>query len=234
MYVAALWRYPVKSLQGEPLERAELTDDGVQGDRRVHCAAGRHLITGRTRPALLTVPASTSPEGVPLVAGHRWDSAEATEIARWATRADARFVEYAGPERFDVLNLLVATDGEVARLGEDVRRLRPNILLGDVEPEAERRWPGKTIAIGDALIGVYSVRERCVVPTIDPDTGAQNVEVLRRIHLEFDGETALNCWVIRPGTIAVGDSAELIDHQEYDARPRRVGGWVVGRPYALP
>jgi uncharacterized protein len=230
VHVAALWRYPVKSLGGEALERATLTEDGVEGDRRVHVTTPHGLVTGRTRHDLLTIPASTGDDGAPLVAGHRWDSLEANQLIADAIRVPSRLIEYDGPERFDVLNLLVATDGEVARLGVDVRRLRPNILLGDVAARAERGWPGRAIAIGDALIGVHSVRERCIVTTIDPDSGEQDVEVLRRIQPGFGGETALNCWVIRPGTIGAGDEATLVDTRE---RPGRIGGWVVGRPYSV-
>ena len=32
--VAALWRYPVKSMQGEELNAADVTDLGLLGDRR--------------------------------------------------------------------------------------------------------------------------------------------------------------------------------------------------------
>ena len=103
------------------------------------------------------------------------------------------------PERFDILNLLVATDGAVDRFGYDVRRLRPNIVLSGVAADLEPRLPGQALAIGDALIGVHSVRQRCVVTTIDPDTGSQDLDVFRRIRDEFDGELALNCWVMRPG-----------------------------------
>jgi uncharacterized protein len=230
MHVAALWRYPVKSLRGEALESATLTGDGVEGDRRVHVTTPGGLVTGRTRHRLLTIPASTREDDVPLVAGHPWDSIEAGQIVANATATPTRLVAYDGPDRFDVLNLLVATDGEVARLGADVRRLRPNILVGDVAAEAERSWPGKAIAIGDALIGVHSLRARCVVTTIDPDSGEQDVEILRRINRDFGGETTLNCWVIRHGTIRVGDEAALVATLE---RPERVGGWVVGRPYAV-
>ena len=35
MHVAELWRYPVKSLAGEPLDSAEITADGIPGDRVV-------------------------------------------------------------------------------------------------------------------------------------------------------------------------------------------------------
>jgi hypothetical protein len=33
LHVAALWRYPVKSMQGEELDSADLTERGLPGDR---------------------------------------------------------------------------------------------------------------------------------------------------------------------------------------------------------
>jgi uncharacterized protein YcbX len=230
VYVEALWRYPVKSLRGEPLEQAELSRDGVAGDRLVHVAGARGPLTGRSRHGLLTVPASTGPDGAPLVAGHEWDSAEALEIVRSRAGADAQLTAYEGPERFDVLNLLVATDGAVEAFGHDVRRLRPNILLGGVDAAAEATWAGHALRIGDALIGVHSLRDRCVVTTVDPDSGDRDADVLRRINRDFGGKLALNCWVIEPGTIEVGDEARL---ELSDAIPLALGGWVVGRPYVV-
>jgi len=43
MFIEELWRYPVKSMAGEPLQTAELTEAGVRGDRivQVRNAAGR-------------------------------------------------------------------------------------------------------------------------------------------------------------------------------------------------
>ena len=35
LYVKELWRYPVKSLAGERLTGAEITEGGVAGDRQV-------------------------------------------------------------------------------------------------------------------------------------------------------------------------------------------------------
>src|SRR5688500_16332863 len=118
--VTGLWRYPVKSLGGESLSAAELTPDGVAGDRLVHVAGPHGPLTGRTRHDLLTIPAGTGPDGVPWVDGHPWDSPAAAERLREAGGPGTRLVAYTGPERFDVLNLLVATDGAVARLGTDV------------------------------------------------------------------------------------------------------------------
>jgi uncharacterized protein YcbX len=231
MHVVALWRYPVKSLGGESLPEATLTSVGVAGDRVVHVRSPRGVLTGRTRHGLLTVPARTGDDGVVRIDGHRWDSAAALDLVRHHAGSEADLAAYDGPERFDVTNLLVATDGAVAHLGHDVRRLRPNLLLGGVPLGLEPQLPGRALTIGSAVIGVHSVRQRCVVTTIDPDTGGQDLDVFRRIRREFGGELALNCWVIRPGLVRVGDRAELTSTSE---RPRHVGGWVVGAPYAGP
>lgn len=231
MHVAALWRYPVKSLGGEPLGRARLTADGVDGDRRVHVSRGDAPLTGRTRPALLTIPASTSDDGTPLVAGHPWTSSVAGALVRERAGPTAVLREFTGPERFDVTNLTVATDGSVARFGHGVRRLRPNLLLAGVPAGEELRWPGAALRIGDAVVGVHSVRQRCVVTSIDPDTGQQDLDVFRRIRTEFDNRLALDCWVITPGTVQVGDPVQLVPTA---AVARHVGGWIVGAPYVRP
>jgi len=226
--VSQLWRYPVKSLRGEPLESAQLTPEGISGDRVVHVAGRRGPLTGRTRSGLLTVPARTGPDGAPWVDGHRWDSEQAAEVVRGRGGPEARLVADSSPERFDILNLLVATDGAVERFGYDARRLRPNIVLSGVPADLEPSLPGQALAIGDALIGVHSVRQRCVVTTIDPDTGEQDLDVFRRIRDDFGGELALNCWVLRPGAVHVGDRVAFVPAPE---PPDRLGGWIVGAPY---
>ncbi len=226
--VSQLWRYPVKSMHGEAMESAQLTADGIEGDRVVHVAGAQGPLTGRTRHGLLTLRATTGSDGVPRVDGNAWDSPEAAALVRKHGGADARLVADVSPERFDILNLLVATDGAVARFGYDVRRLRPNIVLSGVPAEMEAELPGQAFAIGDALIGAHSVRQRCIVTSIDPDTGAQNLDAFRRIRTVFDGELALNCWVIRPGLLSVGDPVRVVDASE---RPAQIGGWIVGAPY---
>jgi uncharacterized protein YcbX len=228
VHVAGLWRYPVKSLSAEALNTAELTDDGISGDRIVHVADVHGPLTGRTRHGLLTVHASTGPDGVPRVIGHPWDSQPAARAVRAVAGPRARLVAYRGPERFDVLNLLVATDGAVAEFGADVRRLRPNLLIGGVPADAEHRWPGHMLTISDAAIGIHSVRQRCIVTSIDPDTGRQDLNVFRQIRQRFGNTLALNCWVIQPGTIRLGDPVVL---QPANARPGHLGGWITGAPY---
>src|SRR5579859_135320 len=106
MHVAELWRFPVKSLRGERLDRARLTVDGVDGDRLVHVRSGGGVVTGRTRHALLGLPTATAADGTALIAGVPWDDPRALAIVRRAAGPDASLAAYAGRERFDILPLL--------------------------------------------------------------------------------------------------------------------------------
>lgn len=211
VWIAELWRYPVKSMAGERLETAELTANGIGGDRGALVVRENRLITARTHHRLLRHRATTGPDGEPLVDGLPWNSAE---VAEWIT-ADAgrgaRLVRYDGPERFDILPLLVATDGAIAVLGEDGRRLRPNIVIGGAEGLIEREWEGRRLRIGAAVIHVRDLRQRCVMTTYHPDTLEQNINVLKRIVREFDGSMALNCSVVIPGTVRLGDPVDIFE-----------------------
>jgi len=206
MWIAELWRYPVKSMGGEKLRVADVRETGIVGDRVVQVvnAVGR-TVTSRTKPKLLGYHATLGPDGEPLVDGKPWREID----VRDAAGSDARLVRYDGVERFDVLPLLVATDGAVMALGYDRRRLRPNIVVGGVTRLEERLWEGKTLRAGEVIIGIQDLRERCVMTTFDPDTLAQDVDVLRKIYREFGGSLALNCYVVKPGNLRVGDAVEL-------------------------
>jgi uncharacterized protein YcbX len=212
MWIAELWRYPVKSMAGEPLQRAEITANGIVGDRVVHVRDARgHVITARSRPALLGHKAVLGPDGEPLVDGRPWRSAAVGSDVRAAARDDtAELHRWDGPERFDVLPLLVATDGAIAAFGYDRRRLRPNIVVGGVQGLSEREWEGRQMRLGKVVIGIQNLRQRCIMTTFDPDTQKQDVEVLKSIHRKFGGSLALNCSVVTAGWVSVGDVVELL------------------------
>jgi uncharacterized protein YcbX len=208
--VDQLWRYPVKTLAGERLDVADLTADGITGDRTVHVRGPEGVRTSRRHHFLLGLQGTLGPEGVPLVDGHPWDGEEAAALVRAAAGEDARLAAYDGPERFDVLPLLVATDGAIAAFGRDVRRLRPNIVVAGVDETEEATWPGAELHIGDVVIGLDSMRPRCPMTTVDPDTLERDPEVLRDIARRFGGRLALNAEVFIPGRIAVGDAVRLV------------------------
>jgi MOSC domain-containing protein len=211
MWIAELWRYPVKSMGGERLESAEVTLQGIAGDRVALVLRGQQIITARTHPRLLRHHATIGPYGEPLIDGLPWNSPASAESVKTDAGVDARLVRSDGPERFDVLPLLIATDGAVAALREDGRRLRPNIVIGGVDGLEERGWEGKRLRIGSAIIQVHDLRQRCVMTTWHPDTQEQDVNVLRRIVREFDGTIALNCSVVAPATIHVGEAVAILE-----------------------
>lgn len=206
MRVAELWRYPVKSMAGEALTSATIRSDGIVGDRTVYVlgAHGR-IVTARTRPRLLGHRATVGPDGEPVVDGRPWRAPDVARDVVAAAGPGAELVRATGLERFDILPLLVATDGAIAVLGADGRRLRPNIVIGGVPGLAERGWEGGRLTIGDVIIDIEDLRQRCIMTTFDPDTLAQDTGVLRRINAEFGGRLALNSYVAHTGTIAVGD-----------------------------
>lgn len=212
MQVQELWRFPVKSMAGERLAEVRVGRLGITGDRTVLVRGGNgRVITSRTHPKLLGLRATISADGVPRISGHIWNSPEALGLVHAAVGPGSELFYCGGPERFDVLPLLVATDGAIAAFGHDGRRLRPNLVIGGVEGLAERTWPGHCLRIGDVRIGVQDLRARCVMTTFDPDTLVQEHGVLKEIVRKFDGVLALNCFVIRGGTIHLGDTVELVD-----------------------
>jgi len=211
MLIKEIWRYPVKSMAGETLSVADINRQGIAGDRiiQVRNAAGR-IFSARTRPKLLRHTAMLADNGDVLVDGRPWDSTEVALDVEEAAGAGTRLVRSDAGDRFDVLPLLVTTDGMFAAVGYDRRRFRPNLVIAGVEGLAERQWEGARLRINETVIGMDDLRARCIMTTYDPDTGEQDVNVLRRIQREFGGVLGLNSYVINPGRVAVGDRVELL------------------------
>ena len=211
MLIKELWRYPVKSMAGEPLDVADLTAHGIAGDRiiQVRNASGR-IFSARTRPELLRHKAMLTASGDVLVDGHPWDAKDVALEVEKAAGTGTRLVRSDADDRFDVLPLLVMTDGAFAAVGYDQRRFRPNLVIGEVEGLSERQWEGARLRVGEVVIGMDDLRARCIMTTFDPDSGDQDLGVLRRVQREFGGVLGLNSYVITSGRVAVGDPVELI------------------------
>ncbi|HEY5962022.1 MAG TPA: MOSC N-terminal beta barrel domain-containing protein [Polyangiaceae bacterium] len=211
MRVAELWRYPVKTMAGEKLHRAKLGPLGIEGDRLVHVEDSRgHVVTSRSHPRFLGHKGTYSESGAIFVDGRPWDSTEVAADVIDIAGEGTELVRYEGAERFDVLPLLIATDGAIAAFGHDSRRLRPNIIVGGVEGLGEREWPGACLRIANALIGVQDLRSRCIMTSFDPDTLVQDKSITRGIYQRFEGKLALNCFIIQGGEISVGDEVQLV------------------------
>ncbi len=69
MRLVQIARYPVKSLQGEFVSRAEIEPNGVRGDRRwgIRDETIGKILTGRRAPQLLFAAAVLAPDGAPVI-----------------------------------------------------------------------------------------------------------------------------------------------------------------------
>jgi hypothetical protein len=211
MHVEEIWRYPVKSMGGERLDEVPIGPLGLEGDRIVHIEDVRgRVVTARTHPALLGRKASLDRAGEPLVDGRPWREPGVLTDVEGIVGPGGRLVRDESADRFDVLPLLVATDGAIDAFGYDGRRLRPNLVIGGVEGLAERTWPGRCLRIGEVVIRLDSLRGRCVMTTFDPDTLEQDRGVLTSIVRRFDGTLALNASVVRGGLVRRGDGVAVI------------------------
>jgi uncharacterized protein YcbX len=211
MKVDAVWRYPVKSMAGERVASAALTLAGVDGDRIVQ-VYDRHerVVTARRFPKLLLLHATLGADGEPLVDGVPWQSAETERRVVDAVGAGAHLRRFDGPERFDVLPLLVCTAGAVAKFGRDARRLRPNLVVSGEPPDVEQSWPGSVLRLPHADIWIADLRARCVMTTFDPDTAEQDPAVLRDIVKQFGGRLCFDAAVSRAGFVDVGEEARHV------------------------
>jgi hypothetical protein len=93
----------------------------------------------------------------------------------------------------------------------DIHRFRPNFVV-DVEGSGfvEERWIGATLAIGSARFEVIKPTSRCVMTT-RPQIGLpRDLEILRTINRVNDGNLGVQVHVVGEGSVAVGDTIELV------------------------
>lgn len=227
--VVGLWRYPVKSMAAESLTRAEVSWQGVEGDRRwafVRPDATRSAfpwLTIRERPEMgRYVPTLSDPDHpeasavlVRTPTGEVFDVAD-PELAGELDPEGARVIRQ-GRGVFDAFPLSVISRQTIERIGASVGtplavdRFRPNILVDSSagRPFEEDEWVGRDLRIGGMRMRVDKRDGRCVVITVDPRTGEKNPAVLRSVAQERDGCLGVYGSIAQPGPIAVEDPVRL-------------------------
>ena len=209
MRVGELWRYSVKSLRGERLERVDVLADGFRGDRSTQVVDHKGArMTGRTAKRLLGLQSGIGDDGEPTIDGHSWRSAEALDLIRDAAGPGADLAPLG--RHFDDRAILVTTDGAIGALGVDGRRLRPNIFIEGVEGLAEGDWVGRRLRLGEVELDVVDRCVRCAMTTIDPDSLEVDANVLRRINDQFGTRMGVLCDVATAGELRVGAGVEVI------------------------
>ena len=229
--VAALYRYPVKSMQGEALQSVELRWTGLNGDRQYafyRAADKSHFPwhTGREVPDLVrhvaryVDPADPrkSPLQVTAPDGATFDIASDELRARLSEAAGEELgMMQVGRGTFDSGAVSVLTTATEAKLDEAFgvplghRRYRPNIVIRSTQPETD--WLGATLIFGErkdsARLRLNRPIERCVFITIDPDSAAKDPRVMRMVAQDYNNEVGAYGATDAVGTIALGDRVRL-------------------------
>jgi len=237
MRVLELWRYPVKSLQGERLDEAAIDVLGIAGDRRwalFDRDTGLGL-TARRVPELLFGSARIRDGGVEVVLPDGTVTTDEGVLSDWLGRrvelrtADERSEAaptYETPADEDVPDPTEWLQWEGApgpfhdsprirlslvstgTLGTwDRRRFRANVLL-DGAGEDELR--GVEARLGGVRLRFGLPVSRCVMTTRPQPGGiARDTSVLKTIHRERDGNLAVRAAVLEPGIVRTGDVLRL-------------------------
>jgi uncharacterized protein YcbX len=91
---------------------------------------------------------------------------------------------------------------------ENPWRFRPNLLvdLQDGGAFEELSWVGRILRVGDAArIAIIKVDQRCVIITLDPESGESSPGILRSVVQNHDNCAGVYGTVITPGEVRAGD-----------------------------
>jgi uncharacterized protein YcbX len=234
--IEAIFRYPVKSMRGEPVVAAALGWHGLDGDRRLALrrvgerGAFPWLSASKLPDLVLYTPvwrddAGDTGDGRPTHV--RTPDGEELPIFGEALAAEIARRHGAAVEMmhlkhgiFDDASLSIITSDtvrEVCRLAggsADVRRFRPNILVRSrrAVPFEEDSWVGGVLTFGDAddpAVAVTMRDVRCAMLNIDPDAGGLNPEVMKAVVRANENNAGVYGTVVRVGRLAVGQTVAL-------------------------
>jgi uncharacterized protein YcbX len=231
--VTELWRYPVKSMQGERVDAVDLTSWGLAGDRRwalFDLDTGFGL-TARRSPELLHASARLRGDGVEITLPDGTVAADDAALSAWLgkrvalratsevgtrryenpadieTEAEESWQPFDGAEHafHDGYTVTLLSAGTTG--DRPMRRFRPNIVVDAGEDELIC----SKIHLGGAVVDVTDRVSRCVMVTRSQPGGIEvDRDVLRWIHRTRDGELAVGGPVLREGAVRVGDEVTAV------------------------
>jgi uncharacterized protein len=226
--VAALWRYPVKSMAGEALHDADVSWHGLAGDRRWafirdgQVRSGFPWLTIRELGELAHYRPRLKDPGRPdgsatLVCTPSGGELDVADPGLGTELGPGVHVLKQNRGVFDTMPLSLLTTQSLASVGRLVgtplaaERFRPNLLV-DAAPGRddfpEDAWVGRILRIGGLRMRVDQGDKRCVLVTVDPVTLRRDPAILRAIARERNGWLGVYGSIVEPGRVAVGDPVE--------------------------
>ena len=227
-HVEALFRYPVKSMRGEPLQVANLGWHGLDGDRRLAFRrlddrSGFPWLTAGKLPDLVLFAPQPREDDADLPTHIRTPAGEDLAVFSEALAAQVAHRHGAPVQMmqlkhgiFDDAPISViasATAHEITRLAAqppDIRRFRPNIVVRSLRPAPfqEVQWLGSVLSFGEApgapAIAVTTHDVRCSMVNLDPDSARPTPEVLKAVVRANQNNAGVYAAVTRTGRLAVG------------------------------
>jgi uncharacterized protein len=234
--VAALWRYPVKSMRGEFLTSARLWWHGVEGDRRFAFLRTTHRshfpwLTGREVPSLLLYQPQLALPLQPATSPVTVVTPEGTALPLEAPALQARLEQDAreplhllhlGRGTFDSAGLSLISTASLTTLSQSLAhpltpaRFRANILVetAEVSPYPEEIWIGSTLQLGtradSARIRLVRPIKRCMMINLDPETAEQEPAILRAVVQQHEQQAGVYGITEQVGTVMIGDPLFLL------------------------
>jgi uncharacterized protein YcbX len=229
--VTELWRFPVKSLQGERLRSAELGPLGIAGDRQwaLFDVGTGFGLTARRVPDLLFASARTRDGAVEIVLPDGTVTADDDVLSDWAGRRIALRPATDAPPRYEgtddeetweewegaagafhdnpAFRITLVSTGTLGTW--DRRRFRANVVL---DGAGEDQLAGTRQRLGTAVLELVEPVSRCVMVTRPQPGGiGRDNGVLKTVHRERGGVLAVGAGVVTPGVVAAGDELRAVE-----------------------
>jgi hypothetical protein len=236
--VSEIRRFPIKSLLGERLDTVAVDGRGLAGDRlwAVRDADGK-FGSGKNTRRFRRIPGLFDLRGrlidsahaeVELPDGRRYrddDSAGHAAVSQHLGR-DVTITREADVLHHDEGPVSVITTARLRHvsslLGAPVEalRFRANLLIdADGREPVEDGWLERALSVGpDLILRVRRRLTRCVMIDMAQDEVPEHGRILRTLSEHNDLMFGVWATVERPGVVAVGDEARLLDGFPTDAR----------------
>ncbi len=233
--VEAIRRYPIKSMAGEKLDQVYFSQSGIVLDR---IAGFRHIgknssrnsqrhLTARELPEMVRIKPDFSQfenSGLIFIDIPNYGRVSVQEAVKILEKLSGK-----GPLEFIIDNenriqdnnqislvsrqSLLKVEQEIPGVNDGCFRMNLHVnFLGDYDrPFSEDSLVGRYINLGEAVLAIKNLVNRCKMVNINPASGESNEQVLGFISNQRKAKFGIYADVVQPGLVREGDSVFLIN-----------------------